>query len=328
MALFGKTKKLEPTTHQKIETVYNILKRKGTDAIDAFKQRLATSQGITAHGLFFSSDIIQAAVDKLERFDENEENRPNRIRSQRDSSKKDADFFGGNLDDEVDESIKGESIFEDLWRIRMETLGHRDLASEPLRLGLAPRSIKTSFSSHGSPKNTANRSMYISPADHGKYFRVITLKKIPILKDSNIKLKAIAYMNRGEVFAASEILTSQKDGRVYVCLENGRGWVCATSRADIAKMVIEAIGKQEYDCLNFDEDAQLRAGGCMRDVTSQVQRVQVGQGTVSPIKRIPEEVAHDATPSKKRITSKPSAKFGSPPMFDINATPRRKLDLD
>lgn len=131
----------------------------------------------------------------------------------------------------------------------------------------------------------------------GKYFKMIRGQKIAILREPNVKLKASAYLNRGAVFAASAVFTSQHDGRVYVQLANGRGFVCATSRGDVGRAVVEAIDQEEFDVL-------VHLGAAVQD------------GTKKATKRPATDTPQTATPFKKR--NKP-AEFGTPPMFDSKA---------
>merc|ERR1719420_378729 len=60
--------------------LYDLLVRKGDDAVDAFKRRIMEGKGITVHGHSFSFNHMQAAVKKFEagtKYIPGNENAPN-----------------------------------------------------------------------------------------------------------------------------------------------------------------------------------------------------------------------------------------------------------
>merc|ERR1712224_48417 len=140
MALRGRVEKAF-SDDQKIEMVYDMLVRKGDDAAGAVQRRICAGQGVTVHGHFFSSSVIEAALRRFKAGLENTPNQKNAVRS-----RKECEHF---LEDELDDSIDKyfSDVDGDLWRAQMETLSH-GLCSEGLKL--AELGVKARRASHGS----------------------------------------------------------------------------------------------------------------------------------------------------------------------------------
>ena len=89
-------------------------------------------------------------------------------------------------------------------------------------------------------------------------FAITNNKKVGILKEGNVNSDVVGYLEPGTEFAVAGASMDERDGRRYLKLADGSGWVPTHSRKDANKLLVQEVRGDESD---HDMGAPMSAAG-------------------------------------------------------------------
>jgi len=147
---------------------------------------------------------------------------------------------------------------------------------------LEPASFPTEFLSHaarmlqrvneeGAPVDERGKPLEAKPSDppEAKKFRVVSGRSQPILGTPDLQsTQHGAMLQAKEEFAADAVCVMASDGRAYLRLQDGRGWVSERLKADFNRYAIEPAGHPHAVDLDLP---RARRSSVMRQTTVEAQ---------------------------------------------------------
>jgi len=158
---------------------------------------------------------------------------------------------------------------------------------DPLEPGTA-QVIATSRAMRLLPHMT-QEGYQISNASGTKIRRFRTTVITPILQAADCSAANVAKLQPKEEFLSDGAFLRAADGRAYLHLKDGKGWICERTKSDFSKLAIEPCGSaedlvEEIEEPGVPQPARARAGG----------KKKVFLLEHAEVTEVPETVAHDA----------------------------------
>mmetsp|Transcript_60693 Transcript_60693/g.141938 ORF Transcript_60693/g.141938 Transcript_60693/m.141938 type:complete len:576 (+) Transcript_60693:36-1763(+) len=135
--------------------------------------------------------------------------------------------------------------------------------------------------------NVTQDGYQVSNHSGSKLRRFRTTVMVPILQSPDGNAASVAKVQAKEEFLADGAYLRAEDGRAYLHLKDGRGWICERARADFSKLAVEPCGSAE-------DLVELEDTGVLQPARARAGKKKVFVLEHSAAVEAPETVAHDA----------------------------------